>query len=105
MREYALIMRNMLEYTWVYINTQNSEYARILNESDGFHSFKVTVQMTEQLSRQQSIQKNTVKHLRWSVLQKEQCLSTCTQPEMSQSMEGFEELGHFDKHFIKTQEK
>ena len=64
MREYALIMRNMLEYTWVYINTQNSEYARILNESDGFHSFKVTVQMTEQLSRQQSIQKNTVKHLR-----------------------------------------
>ena len=33
-------------------------------------AFKVTVQFAEQLPRQRHIQ-NTVKHLRWSVLQKE----------------------------------
>ena len=41
---------------------QSAEYAIILH--------KVTVQITEQLSRQRRIP-NTVKHLRWSILQKE----------------------------------
>ena len=58
----------MLEYVWIYLNKQSSEYARILNVPDTVH--KATVQMTEQLSRQGCIQ-GTVKHLRWSVLQKQ----------------------------------
>ena len=58
----------MLEYVWIYLNKQSSEYARILNVSDTVQ--KATAQMTELLSRQRCIQ-GTVKHLRWSVLQKQ----------------------------------
>ena len=58
----------MLEYVWIYLNKQSSEYARILNVSDTVQ--KATAQMTEQLSRQRCIQ-GTVKNLRWSVLQKQ----------------------------------
>ena len=42
--------------------------------------------MTEQLSRQRRTQ-NTVKHLRWRVLQKEQYLSVSAQPELFQGRE------------------
>ena len=35
MREYALIMPTMPEYTFIYLNKQSSEYARILNVSHG----------------------------------------------------------------------
>ena len=49
---------------------------------------------------------NTVKHLRWSVLQKEQCLRAGAQPEIFQGRERrFVELGHFDKHFIRQKHK
>ena len=68
MRGYALITLNMIDYAGIYLKKQRSEYVRILNVSYGVHS--ITVQITEQLSRQSCIQ-NTVKHLRWSVLQKE----------------------------------
>ena len=67
MPEYVLIMLHMLEYTSRYLNQQTSEYARILNVSDGVS--RVVVQITEQLSRQTRIQ-DTFKDLRWSVLQK-----------------------------------
>ena len=40
MREYPLIMRNMLEYACIYLNKQSSEYARILNMSDVIHRTK-----------------------------------------------------------------
>ena len=30
-------MLNMLEYVWIYLNKQSSEYARILNVSDAVH--------------------------------------------------------------------
>ena len=42
--------------------------------------------MTEQLLRQRRTQ-NTVKHLRWRVLQKEQCLSASAQPGIFQGKE------------------
>ena len=38
MREYALIMLNVLEYTCTYLNKQSSEYARILNLFDTVQS-------------------------------------------------------------------
>ena len=64
-----------------------------------------TAQITEQLSRQRRIQ-NTVKHLRWSTLQK-QCLSAGVQPEIFQSTggRGFVELSHFNRHFVKNKRK
>ena len=45
------------------------------------------MQINEQLSTQRRIQ-NTVKHLRWSVLQKEQCLSAGAQQETFQDRTG-----------------
>ena len=61
MREYTLIMLNMIEHADMHLKKQSGEYARILSVSD---------EVTEQLSRQRRIQ-NTVKYSRWSVLQKE----------------------------------
>ena len=58
--------------------------------------YKVTVQITEQISRR--IQ-NTVKHLKWSILKKKSCLSAATQPEIFLGRGGFVELGHFYKNW------
>ena len=63
MCEYAIIILNMLEYACIYLNKQSSEYTRILNVSDAVHS-KVTVHITEQLSR-----KTNSEHYQWSFLQ------------------------------------
>ena len=60
-------------------------------------SHKVTVQISEQLSRQ-----TYSEHSRWSILQKEQCLSIGTQPEIFQGREDFLELEHFNKHLFKN---
>ena len=43
-------MLNVIEYAGIYLKKQSAEYARILSVSDAIH--KVTVQITEQLSRQ-----------------------------------------------------
>ena len=59
----------MLEYTCIYMNKQSNEYVRILNVSDVVPSSYGEV-MSERLWRQKCIQ-NTVKNVRWSVLQKE----------------------------------
>ena len=71
---YVLICLNNAYYDWicVYVHTpekHSAEYTRIQNVSDAVHVIKVNLQITEQLSRQTRIQ-NTVKHLRWIVLQK-----------------------------------
>ena len=34
MREYALIMLNVINYACIYLKKQSAEYARILNVSD-----------------------------------------------------------------------
>ena len=38
-------------------------------------------------------------------LANKKCLSAGTQPEIFQGRRGFEELGHFDKHFVKNTRK
>ena len=96
---FAWMCLNNVEYACMYLHKQSSEYAVILNVSDKVH--KVTVHITEQLSRQWHIQ-NTVKHLTWRVLLKEYCLCAGVQPEMFLARGGFVELGHFDKHFLKN---
>ena len=40
MREYALVTLNMIEYTGLYLKKQRTEYARILNVSDGVHTIR-----------------------------------------------------------------
>ena len=40
MREYGLIMLNILEYACIYLDKQSSEYARVLNVSDTVHSIR-----------------------------------------------------------------
>ena len=56
------------------------------------------MQITEQLSRQ-ILSQNTDKHLKWIILQKRQ-------DEVAGGRgEGFMELGHFDKDFVKNTEK
>ena len=60
----------MLEFACIHLIKRSSEYAKILNMSDAAHGICSNALITEQLSRHRRIQ-NTVKHLRWSVLQKE----------------------------------
>ena len=56
MREYVLIVLNMLEY------------ARILNVPDAVHGIRSLCKL---LRSYRDRDRDTVKHLRWSVLQKE----------------------------------
>ena len=67
--QYASICPNSAKYLWICLSIP--EYARVLNVSDAYGTFYLTatIQVTEQLSRQRRIQ-NTVKHLRWNILQK-----------------------------------
>ena len=41
MREYALIMLNILEYACIYLNKLSFEYVRTLNVSDAVHSIRL----------------------------------------------------------------
>ena len=73
--DYALKMSqflNNVEYDWIrwYIPKKTeSLYARILNVSDAVHSTRSLCKLLSSY-RDRHIQ-NTIKHLRWSVLQKE----------------------------------
>ena len=69
MFEYALIMLNMLEYIYINLNKQSFEFARILNLSDAVYSITKSLYKLFGSYKDRSIQ-NTVKHLRWSILQK-----------------------------------
>ena len=60
---------NVTEYVGIYLKKQSAEYARILNVSDAVHSIRSVYKLLSSY-RDRRIQ-NTVKHLRWSVLQKE----------------------------------
>ena len=64
------IWLNMLACTW---RKQNAEYARILDVSDAVNSIRSLYKLLSSY-RDRRIQ-NTVKHIRWNVLQKEWCLS------------------------------
>ena len=82
MSEYALITLNMTEYAKAHLKKQNAEYARILNVSDAVHSTRSLHNLLR--SYQDRRIQNTVKYLRWSVLQKDQCLNASAQPEIFQ---------------------
>ena len=90
MREYALITLNMIEYADIYPKKQSAEYARILNVSDSVYSIKSLYKLLTSY-RDRHIQ-NTVKHLKWNVLQKEY-LSAGAQPEIFQGRCGTEGCG------------
>ena len=65
-------MPNIFENTGIYLNKQSSEYARILNVclmSDAVWSVTSLYKLLS--SYQDRHIQNTIKHLRWSVLQKE----------------------------------
>ena len=78
-------------------------YTRILNVSDVVNRIRSLCKLLT-VYRDRRIQ-NTVKHLRWGVLQKDKCLSAGAQPDIFQGREGFAELGHSDKHFVKNTRK
>ena len=40
MCQYASVLLNIIEYTYIYLKTQSAEYARILNMSDVVHSIR-----------------------------------------------------------------
>ena len=67
-REYVLIMLNIIKYASIYLQKQTTEYARFQYMSDAVQSIR---SLNKLLSSYQdrSIQ-NTVKHLRFSILQK-----------------------------------
>ena len=58
MHQYVLTKLNLIEYADIYLKKQSVENARNLNVSNADHN-KITVQITEQLSRKKRIQ-NTV---------------------------------------------
>ena len=66
--KYAPVTRGT-KYAWIYLNKQSSEYAKILNVSDAVHSMRSLYNLLS--SHRDKRLPNTVKYLRWNVLQKE----------------------------------
>ena len=66
MYEYAFTMLDMLEYAWINLNEQSSEYARVV--SDAVHSIRPLYKWLS--SYRDRLIQNTVNHLRWSVYKK-----------------------------------
>ena len=70
MSEYALIALNMIEYAGMYLKKQSVEYTRIiLKVSDAVLSIRSLYNLLS--SYQDRPIQNTVKHVKWSILQKE----------------------------------
>ena len=93
MPEYALIMSqyvhiclNNTEYDWIYQNITEKKSAECQN-SECVYAVQSELYKLLSSYRDRCIQ-NTVKHLRWSVLQKEQCLSEGAQLEFCQDRAG-----------------
>ena len=59
----------MIEYAGIYLEKQIAEYARILHVSDTVHSIRSLYKLLS-IYWDRHIQ-NTVKYLRWKILQKE----------------------------------
>ena len=71
MREYALIMLNILEHSCLYLNKQSSEYARTLRMPDAVYSIRLLYKLLSSYRDRGVCIQNTVKHLRSGILQKE----------------------------------
>ena len=65
---YAIIMLNTTEYSGIYLKKKEAEYARIPDISDAVHSIRSLYKLLRS-NRDRRIQ-STVKHLKWSVSQK-----------------------------------
>ena len=90
----------MFEFACIYLNKQSSKYARILNVSNAVHIIRSLNKILSSYWKR-DVFRTLSNRLRWSVLQKEQCLSTgClstgTQPEIFLGGGG-----PIDKNFIK----
>ena len=70
----------MIEYAGIYLNKKSAEYARNLNVSNAVHSIRSLFKLLSNYRGRRF--QSTVKNLRWSVLQKEQCLNAGAQPEI-----------------------
>ena len=66
--EYVLIMLNIIKYASIYLQKQSTEYARFQYMSDAVHRIRSLYKLFSSY-QDRSIQ-NTVKHLRFSILQK-----------------------------------
>ena len=101
---YSLHVKNMIAYGGIFLKKQSAEYAIILNVSNEVHCIRSLYKLLSSY-RDRHIQ-NTVKHLRWSVLQKQWYLNAGAQPGIFQGKgERFVELGHLDKDFIRNTRK
>ena len=69
MREYTLIILNMLEYACIYQNKQSSEYASIINVSNAVRSVRSLYKLLSSY-RDRNVFRTLSNILRWSVLQK-----------------------------------
>ena len=107
MRLDASVMLNIIEYADFYLQKQSAEYTRILNISDAVHSIRSLYKLLSSY-RDRRIQ-NTVKHLRFSFLQKEYPNCRCATKNVSGKgvgkRVGVVELGQFDKTFVKHNRK
>ena len=83
--EYALITRNLIKYAGIKLKIQSSEYPKILNVSDAVH--KVSVQITEQLSRQ-TFSKHSQTFKMGCSAKRTMPGCRCMQPETFQGREG-----------------
>ena len=101
MHEYASITLSMIEYAGIHLKKQSAEYVRIPNVSDGVHSISPLHKLLSSYRDRHVFR--TVKHLKWSVLQKK----NIAQPKIFQGKRGrFVELEPIDKVFVKkTPEK
>ena len=68
MHEYASITLSMIEYAGIHLKKQSAEYVRIPNVSDGVHSISPLHKLLSSYRDRHVFR--TVKHLKWSVLQK-----------------------------------
>ena len=108
MCQYAYVILNINKYARIYLKKktkkQSAEYARLLNVSDAVYWIRSLHKLLSSYWNRRI--QNIVKHLRWSILQKE-CLSAGAQPEFLQVWQvgGGEGVGHFDKQCFKNTRK
>ena len=99
MREYALIMLNILEYACIYLNKLSFEYVRTLNVSDAVHSIRLLYTLPSSYREREREREKEREREREREAYSENC------QKILQDRRGFMELRHFHKHFIKNKRK
>ena len=91
----------MIEYVDVYLKKQSAEYARIiLNVSDAVYGIRSLNLLSSYRDRriQNTVKKFQIKRFAKRIMPECRCATR----NFSGQEEGFVELGHVDKHFIKN---